>query len=533
MRNLNKLSLLAVLVSSPAWTMSFSANVKHFQPPVTMAVEQPQAIKFTAAGAISVSATSYCGDGDVVSFAGSNPSFDFIPNSSTTMDAIAGYWIVEDGATGNALLPTSSNWYPIAYKKVPLTGSGSANGHFFSISHNEVPTNKNVMKLISSDLINLYTAAKESFESKKKFKVFTAILSCVNPDGAANLITDGSGTYEPTPIELVHSLKEINKQVNDAFNPTSLTKIVENNKKVKIELKDAGSRNLGNENSPKPYDFSLGNQGDPISGALYETYKNILGAPYPEKDESPSPEEYTAKMVALGWHSAIKSGMTADKIAYCKAQGANSDKDTKTYSNLEPFPLNLSCKNLFNGADLIDSYNALFNPAAIPTEDEFKTAQKALAKRFLMAAVYQTAQAYFNTKNTVATKSGCFQKSGQTHLINRIVASYPLNYGIVSNGHYVISGNTPNHRHPESMFAISDKNKYFVNDTLAIWGQTEINQNTGEVKKRAINLPLGDPELLLHPVDTGTFGVPAININFKARHKDEGEEVAGVCIVYC
>jgi hypothetical protein len=500
-----------------------------------MAVEQPPAIKFTTAGAIAVNATSYCGDGDVVSFAGSNPSFDFIPNSSTTMDAIAGYWIVEEGATGNALLPTSTNWQPIAYKKIPLTGTGSSDGHFFSISQNVVPTNKNVMKLISSDLINLYSAAKESFESKKKFKVFTAILSCVNPDGAENLITDGSGTYEATPIELVHSLKEINSEVNEAFDTTNLSTI-KNNKKVKIDFKAATDRNLGNENSPKPYDFSLGNQGEPISGPLYDTYENILDASFPTLDDTPSPEEYTTEMVALGWHNGLKTGMAGDKIDYCNAQGANSDKDAKKYPKFEPFPLNLSCKNLFtegsNTTALVDSYNALFNPAVVPSEDDFKTAKKALAKRFFMAAVYQTAQVYFNTKDTVA-KSGCFQKPGQPHLINRIVASYPLNYAVGSAGNYVISGNLANHLHPEWLFAISDKNNYFANDAKAIWGQTVGGQNIGDVRTRSINLPLNDPQLLTNPVTPATFGGAAININFKARHKDEGEEVAGVCIVYC
>lgn len=532
MRNLHKLSLLAVLVSSPGWTMTFSSTIKTFQPPITLGVEQPPAIKYTPPGTIAVTAKSYCGDGDVVHFAGENPSFDFVPNTTAAIDAIAGYWIVEDGATGNALLPTAANWFPIAYQKIGLSGSGTSTSQFFSISQNIVPSNTNVMKLIRSDLVNLYSAAVDSFESNKSFKVFTAILSCSNPDGAENLITDNSGAYVPTPIELVHSLKEIRNEVNNAFNTTNFATIL-NNKKIKIDLKPANQRNLGEITSPKPYNFTLGNQGEAISGTLYDTYKNILEATYPAQDSDPTVEEHTAIMQGLSWRASLQSGMSGDKIAYCNAQGANSDKNAKTYVAYEPFPLNLSCKNLFNINELSDSYAALFNPSSLPSPAAFATAQKDLAKRFFMAAVYQTAQNYFNTMPTNA-KTGCFQKSGQPHLIHRITASYPLNYGIVANGHYVISGNTPNHLHPEQLFAISDYTRYFSNEVLAIWGQTAPSQNTGDVKTRAINLPLGNKnELQLHPVDSGTFGGTSININFKARHKDQGQVVSGVCIVYC
>ena len=500
MRNLHKLSILAVLVSSPVWSMSFTSTMKTFQPPVTLGVEQPPAIQFTAPGKIGVSATPYCGDGDVVHFAGEHPSFEFLPSTGTSMDAIAGYWIVDDGATGDALLPKSANWYPIAYQKIPLSGSGTSVGKFLSISQNPVGTNSNVMDLISTDLRLLHSTAKDSFESNKNYKVFAAILSCASPDGAANLITDGSGTYEATPIELVHSLNEIKSVVNTAFNTTNFATIL-GNTKVKIDLKAAANRNLGT-NSPKPYDFILGSNGEPISGSLYDTYKNILEATYPAQDSDPTVEEHTAIMQGLSWRALLQSGMSGDKIAYCNAQGAKSDKNAKTYLAYEPFPLNLSCKNLFSGSELSDSYKALFNPPAIPSEDDFKTAQKALAKRFFMAAVYQTAQNYFNTKPSVA-KTGCFKKSAQPHLIHRIVASYPLNFAIGSNGKYVISGNASNHLHPESLFAISDYSRYFSNETLAIWGQTAPSQNTGDVRTRAFDLPLGNKTLLnQNKVDT-------------------------------
>lgn len=506
--------------------MNFQSPVNPLKIPLTLSVDQPPAIKYVPPGNIGVSSTSYCGDGDVQSFGNQYQSFDFLPSNTTSMDTIAGYWIVGEG---ESVLPTPENWFPVAYQKVPMNGTAAP---FKSISQNPTP-NLNLMTLIGSDLVNVYQAAKDSFGSTKKFSVFTALFSCVNPDDSSKLVHGAPGAYAPSAIELVHSLKVIDDEVNTAFNG-DIADIIKKNK-IKITLRTSGSNLASMTDRPKPYTMTPNDSdGENLSGTLFNTSKAILDTVYPTLADDATVSDYISAMASS---STALAGFNGDKIAYCNAQGATSNKDSKIYDKYEPFPLNLACKSLF-GANLAQDYADLFSPGTKPDSAAFMSAKKKLAKRFYTAAAYEAVQKHFQASATITiARSGCFKKPSQDHLIHRLVASYPLNFAptATSPKKYVISGNQSGHLHPEYLFAIRDKNNYFAHEELAIWGQVTLNQgpfNRAHFDGKAIILPLGSPSGLdLHPVDASTFRGTSININFKARHK--GPNAGGACRVYC
>lgn len=229
------------------------------------------------------------------------------------------------------------------------------------------------------------------------------------------------------------------------------------------------------------------------------------------------------------WFSDLSGYTGSDKIAFCNEVGATSNKTTKVYSNLEAFSVNLTCKNLYGNNALDSSYKDLATPASKPSAADFINLKKNLAKRLFLAASFEAAQSTLDASAVVA-RSGCFKKSGQ-NMIGRVMASYPFSFNYNSTTHKtLIFAHQGNHLHPESLFALSDFNRYFTSDATAIWGQVvpaQAEDKMTELRSKHIEMKLNDKaDLSNKKLEDATFNAP-ININFKVR------SVGGSCTIYC
>lgn len=536
MRKFNYLSLSVLLVSSPAWSMKFSAPLNQLKLPVMLSTEQPPAIKYTPAGEIAVSALRMCGDGDVEHFASANTTFDFMPHDVHDLDVVLGYWVVEEGSTGNALVPTQNNWFPVAYKKVPIaekTGDLAYEGRFLPITHAKIGASANVMKLMKFDLMNLHTLAKNSFESNKNYRIYAGAFACNQPDGADDLVSESSSDYKykASPVESLRSLEVgLPAAVDSMFGGSMIIMDLLDNKKLKIDLKSSvASRNVPSA-TPSPYEYDFAKHSgldiEDKAPQLYDIYEKIMKTHYPVA--ATDVDSYKTAIAGANWHSAVSGYTASDKIAYCNSVGAASNKDAKVYPNLEAFSLNLTCKNLYNGGALDTAFREIAQPSSKPTPSEFINLKKALAKRYFLAASFVTAQKKMDD-TAVNVRSGCFKKPGQANLIGRLIAAYPFNF-VVEDEKYVIKANTNNHLHPESLFALSDFTRYFASDATAIWGQVvpgQADAQVNELQSKSILLKLNDKtDLMKNRVEDSSFNNP-ININFKVR------SVGGSCTIYC
>jgi hypothetical protein len=520
---LRYLTLSAILLSGSAYSMRFSATINRLKLPLVISTEQPPQIKYVPPGNLNVTAHRMCGDGDVAHFASVHPEFDFVPSDQAQLDVMIGYWVVEDGAID--ISPSATNWYPMAYKKINIASS-QANmdqngGRFLPFTHAPIGAGVNGMLVARSELVNLYNVAKESFNVTKNYRVFAAALACVDPNESGEIVAEGSGTYTPSPVDTIGSLSGISAAAESVMSSSApLNQILNTNKKIKIDGKTA--------TSPQPYAYSFGNQGADLPLKLYSLFEAIMNTSYPAT--AANVDEYKAALDGSNYKTTV-SAHTGDKINFCNDVGADSSKTAKHY-DFEPFPLNMTCKYLYNGSDLQNAYTALFAPIEKPSLVEFENAQRNLAKRFLVAAGYEAAQKHLH-KNAKVIRTGCFKKTGNgQNLIGRVVASYPFKF-VVENGRFTLKANQHNHIHPENLFAISDFNNYFSHEILAIWGQVTPSQGSSDpnqLKNNGIYLPLSNPaQLDMYPVDNTSFSNVPLNINFKVR------SVGGSCsgTIFC
>lgn len=524
-----------IFITLPTHAMKFSSTINQMKLPLLMSVEQPPQIKYVPPGQISLSARRFCGDGDVAHFASENPSFEFVPSDAPKLDVIVGYWIVESNNL-NPLIPDQNNWYPIAYNKIDITGSNQATTQTVTLNRfNHLPNTANGLTVIKNELKNVYSVARDSYLSSKSYNLYASVISCVGPDHSEEM--DQTKPYKASPIEIINSLSNIEsglgnyledylKSIDEKKNETSkLTKI----KIIPI--------NPQPDNFPKPYEYRFGDEGIEINGngKLLEHFQNIMSISYPvDSDGKPLTDiiEFKKQLSNNSVKADIAGFDRPDKLSYCNRVGAMTNANVKTYTNLEPFIMNLTCKNLIKDLDLSYAFRDLFYPNEIPNKNLFDANKKNLARRFLVAAGYQSVQSHFNSSLNI-TRTGCLKKPNQSSSIHRIVASYPLKFKL-ENHQYALKAHPSNHLHPESLFAIRDFGNYFNHDFLGIWGQVQPNQGPTDITlikdENSILLPLNDKSLFdTHKLDDASFNGVPININFKVR------SVGGSCngTIYC
>lgn len=504
-KNIHLLGLSLLTLSTSAFSMQFTSTINKLKLPLLMSVEQPPAIKYVPPGSMYVTARRMCGDGDVAHFHAEHPNFDFVPSNQERLDVIIGYWVVKDGET--SINPTKENWFPIAYSKVKIETSLTANseiGRFLPFTHSPIGPSTNGLQIVRDELEKLHDVSSKRFENTTNYKTYASVISCVGPDDSQHITPEGQGEITPSPLDIVKSLDLI---VAGSFN--------EKTSKIKISINQ----------SSKNYKFEIGETGHDLSGKLFDTFKQIMEIKWTDPKDL---DEYKKENSLINLAESLK-GLSGDKIDYCNKMGAQSHRQQKQYA-FELFPMNLSCKKLFSDSDLVNAFNALVNPTEKPDKNDFEIRQKKLAERFLIAAALEKAQEKLDDPTKIV-KTGCFPRSGQRP-IDRIVASYPLKFipKTVTGGlAYDLKANDYNHLHPESLFAIRDFATYFGADFRAIWGQVvpgqaitqpQINSNYAI----SLNWPVSGPNPLV-----SSFASVQLNINFKTR------SVGGSCngTIYC
>ena len=504
-------SLLALATSGH--TMSFNTPISKLNLPVMLSTEPPPPVKYFPPSTINVSALRTCGDADVVHFAENHQNFEYVPSDAPNFDVIMGYWIVADNATN--IMPTKGNWYPIAYQKVPIATSEANRiyeGHFHPINHASTPNNLNVMGLIKPELLHLYELSKESFERTTKYRVFSAAFGCANPNGAEDLHPNKE--FAPSPVQILHSLKKLKDEV-DNFN---LDNNSSNDIKIKITKNSSGANLFSDSVLPSPFSYELSDSGDAkLSGLAYDMFKNILGAPYPAQDKN-----YLEEMNKLSFRENLASFIGADKITYCNQMGLKSSNSETIYKELEAFPMNLSCKNLFHENAIQEKYDDLFS-ANRPALEKFNKAKRDLARLFLAAAAFQAVQENLNSPSR--STAGCHPKDGQ-YFVERL-NSFPFKLS-KPNGSAIYkfeaSGSV---QHPEFLFAINQYTRYYSHDVLGIWGQvTNVLQapTSPAVYRDGQSMLLPNQPTPGDELTSESFSGSPININFKTK------SVGGGCV---
>jgi hypothetical protein len=583
-------SLLIALGTQCALAMTFKAQIQPLKLPRTLLMSQPAQVPDTVAGDLSVGLMRMCGDGDVANFSKEHPSFDFVPQTTTKLDVITGYWITD--AEDKNPVPTKENFYPVAYVKDLAIANTSAAVKFadttLPINH-ALSTPINGLKVLSIDMINVYRNATRAFGANKSYRLYAGTFTCMNVDDGAALVSKENSDYKfnPSPVEITHvfthplGLKA--KAETEAVNSGS--------DKMRMSVSTQPSTDSLYTMEPDevgvrfPYQFKFESSGDiSLSGTeSFELYKKVMAYSLPKIEDAPSsstadPKEPASAADKIKYYNEKINGMknafgvvpgTSDsaKISYCKGLGLDVSTEKSTYK-WEAFPMNASCKFLHNDSDLSEAYTDMFREVSsltvIPDEAKFSSYKRNLAKRFYAANAIEVAQKNLNNSSALKlSHANCFN-SGSNPIIGRVVGSYPLHFTPDSSGaRFTILPNANNHVHPEPLFALSDWKQYSASDVHGIWGQVIQSTPTyapvvdgdstldgpgsyvppsGGIKGKtmeeqeaefdprdwSILLPLNDKvQILDRKIDGKTFQVPGINILFKIR------SVGGSCPGFC
>lgn len=628
-----------------AHALSFKANMQALRLPVTIGLSLPPDQADAAPGEMTVGLQRMCGDGDVANLAKNNPEIQFVPQSLNRLDIIAGYWIV-DGAEDASPLPTTNSFMPVAYipgqAVADQPGSIQIADTFLPINHS-VSSGKNGLEILAAEVVNTYKNASRSFGSSKSFRLYSGVFTCLDVDDNAALVSSKSSSFKfmPSPTELTNQINHgsgIPKSAYDAMKSLSESDYKSDGMPDVVGYKFGSPKGSllysqvdtggvfaplkvffdKNPSKLKNQDGADNVQDDDItslsSTTAFSKAKQILDLDKPNLSEAPiadtrplesAPQAekdafnathptdadkltYMNSMIQQ-WKNAlpvVTSAMDLDaKFSFCESMGLNSNRAKASYK-WEVFPMNVSCKKLFNETDqintndtsLFDAYNALTTPVSNASQmanllNNFWNAKRQLAMRFYVANALNVFQKNLQgDKNLVISHANCFNKGSQP-LITRLVGSYPLHYKLTASS-YSTAPNPFNHLHPEPGFAISDWKNYAASDVLSIWGQVTsrtpvyppgafsgISGISGfkpgkdgdyaggsddyvappsidlpdPIPPEPLNtldwgvyLPLDKPETLPnYKVDGNTFKGPAINILFKIR------SIGGSCPAFC
>lgn len=563
---MKKLLIASLALSSlSASAMSFKAQMQPLKLPLMISTSQPPKVKFTPPGEMSIGLQRMCGDGDVADFSNDHPDFDFVPQSTTQLDVIIGYWVVEEGAD---FVPNSNNFYPVGYRKSPIAESSSSvvyNGNFIPMNKSFSP-GPNGVNIIATDIINLRNIAQRSMGSAKNYRIFAGASTCLNPTDSAALATPGTPgfTFTPSPVEIGHVLShedsssstapglvyEAEKAVSSLDTSTSskVDKFAKDNDHVSYQIGMKGSTpdtiykggGTGYDaTTQKPFEFNVGKSGgadiEAKASGAWSAFKDIANLDYPDLSALPPTAtdadklaEYKNKLNAASISSKL-SASTSNELSYCASFNLNTNSNAPQYK-WEAFPMNLSCKFLFKGSALVTAFSALYNPSSLPSQSVFEDLKRNLAARFYVAAVFEAVQKTMHADSGIKIeRASCYNKPSGKPMIYSLVGSYPFQFQL-SAKHWQVNPLSLTHHHPEPLFALSDFQRYFDSDKVGVFGQVldpAAAQNI-QAQDWGISFPVKDKsEWINNDVDSATFNSSPINIYFRIR------SIGGSCPMFC
>ena len=660
--------LLAVvtLTTCSAWGLSFKSNMQPLKLPVTIALSLPPEQPESAPGEITVGLQRMCGDGDVAHLAKENPTLEFVPQSTTKLNVVMGYWVTDGDESANPnYVPTASSFIPVAYIKDANIGNnpGSVTTFrtFLPVNH-ALPSEKNGMEILASEVVGSYKNATRAWGNTKSYRVFSGVFTCMDMDDAGAIVGKSDSNYKfmPSMTELTNQFSHdsgLSKNAFDAFNV--LTQSTYNDVPRKIGYKigapsgsllnfSVDSNNAftplkifldKNESSLKAQmgasEINGGNIANLDSTTAFSKLSPVMDLHFPDLNSAPTSETRPVESAVItqadldGWVTLLPNTISprpalgdsitsewltgwdnthptdadkvaflnakisqwkanfggsipstdSEKIAYCQSLGLDTNQTTPNY-RWEVFPMNTSCKKLFNSdpgtstdsMDLATAYNQLFRQ--IPTYADLMTYQtnffklkKQLGNRFFVANAVEVLQDKVHGNSDIKiSHANCFNTNGKP-LISRLIGSYPLRYKKDSAA-YTVTPNALNHIHPEPLFALSDWKEYKESDVIGLWGQV-VNRSPSfapgsgaglyassgvdisgtmygdpslsaytpatpipaeEIKPAewGIYMPVNDKtQLNNNNVNSSTFKGPAVNILFKIR------SIGGNCPGFC
>lgn len=438
-----------------AWGLSFKATMQPLKLPLTLALSLPAEQPETTPGEMTVGLQRMCGDGDVAHLAKENPTLEFVPQSTSSIDVIAGYWIVEgDHSPSVDYVPTPTNFMPVAYIKGAPIGNNPASlaisTEFLPINHS-LTAGRNGLDILASEIVGVYKNGKRSYASNKSFRLLSGVFTCLNVDDASALVRLGSANYDyqPTPTEISNQVAHesgLSLTIYDTIKNLSESDYTSGNF-PKVMAHIIGSTTGSNLKFPvdttsaySPLKIFLDKDNSSLksqSGASglssseiyslegtssYAKFTQIMNLPWPDlstapiADTRPDPVTTPAPVLAAWdashptdtdkinflntkinqWKSALDISVTTPtsaRLTYCGDVGLNTNQNIPLYK-WEAFPMNVSCRKLYN------------EPAGTsPDSMELVSAFNQLTKSISIASDISNLQTnFYKYKRTLATR---------------------------------------------------------------------------------------------------------------------------------
>ncbi len=416
---------------------------------------EPEKIEYPSPGTIAITTTQYCGDGDVVNFSQTYPTFDFA--SSGNLNFVLGVWFAPSGTSKP--VPNGTNWLPLAKTSGPVDLANITNMSVI----NKASESRSTMSIVT-DALNAFHK-KSGFRmpaqaSGAKYEMRMAVHMCKTIDAATSRTSD-----LPAPWEMIAAVQDLPSQIEAA---------VDDKKK-----NDNGQAEDSWDFHTKSYDLKLAGNGisvtpgknkdhDVSNDPLFDLGTKILAL----NDPDPAPatvDEYKTYIQDKAPADVFKVYNEFNTAGAClKGQVTGVTKEGTYW--WEQFSMNITCLALdhFQDASFKDLMTALFSPDVIPDQTAFKEAKARLAALFFKAGMTQDVLARLqNDYASARATDRCFDlnSSGNPErpYIYNIMGSLPISLK-ASN-----PTNVSTSRHPEGLFALMDYSTYFSDNSHTIY----------------------------------------------------------------
>ncbi len=222
-------AFLAVLISQTALAGTSANNVVSgtISNVIPLAAPaKPQSVSYPAPGQIMFATDFVCGDGDVSSYASRNPGWKVydIGKYGTTgkVTVVMGYWVASDTvASANSQLPTSSNFFPIAYTQPTADSDGNTvmmpAGRKIAGADDQGSSSSFLyqhLKALREASTNAYVMPGSTAATEPKVQLYAGVMGCIDPIDptalapsatipvAAELLAGFVGTTAPIPSSI-------------------------------------------------------------------------------------------------------------------------------------------------------------------------------------------------------------------------------------------------------------------------------------------------------------------------------------------
>ncbi|MGZ3651112.1 MAG: hypothetical protein ACXVB9_19655 [Bdellovibrionota bacterium] len=410
---------------------------------------QAQTINYPVPGTAILSATQYCGDGDVSNFAAAHPNWDH--QEGGNIHFVVAYWLQ---GSGDADYPSPGlNGYYSAGNGTMTIGGASVTKMTPSVTASS-PGDVSILGNLNSTVGRLTNLAPKAYQmpsaspAQEQFNLFTGIMMCKNVINPAQVAHDPNKVSMTMADLKVTLLSKVTTELASASDWNSLSGAL----KVKFtSAQDSINAQIGHSGSA-----SLG------SDTLSSLAQAIYSFPNPKIDpKSTDPlGDFTTALNQAPFKAQLNA-LAADLAGKATCVEVNGVDPTKKFA-WEPFPMQLTCGALNANAGLQAAANAFFSPTAVPASDSlFAQSKQAILVPIIAGALMQIAQLDYNSSGDPLPKQTCIQGSPYIEKVmgSAVFPARPAPAQIIMT-------------HPEPNFAISGFTSYYGNDHHTVFNMT-------------------------------------------------------------